>query len=265
MKYYACYFLVLLALILCQQASVAHTPKNGSHTSSCCCSTTVSKLPFIQFFKNNLLWSQGTYIAALLMALLIAGFMLNSSLLTLIAVSLWIFSLYFFRSPDRSYTIPAGHTPDEILICPADGKVVDIVDISDDFVGAESQRVSIFLSPLDVHVQWTPCSGIIKQIVYRPGAFMVAYAPKSSDINERNDLYLEDAHGKRIIVRQIAGFVARRICWWVEENEHITGGTKYGMIRFGSRVDIIVPKTVHIQVTIGQRVFGGQTILGMWQ
>lgn len=208
--------------------------------------------------KNNLLWRDGKYIALFLLVSAILSALFFKFLLIPV-ISLFIFSFYFFRNPERLCT--EALTDKSILICPADGKVVDVSDIKDDFY---RKKVSIFLSPLDVHVNWLPIDGTIKQVIYRPGKFVVAFAPKSSDINERNDVVIESKNGKTIIVRQIAGFVARRICCWVKENDKVQAGQKFGMIRFGSRVDIFLPENVEISVTIGDIVKGGQTVLGRW-
>lgn len=208
--------------------------------------------------KSNLLWRDGKYIA---LFLLVSGILsaLFFKFLLIPVIGLFIFSFYFFRNPER--LCAEALTDKSVLICPADGKVVDVSDIQD---GSYRKKISIFLSPLDVHVNWLPIDGAIKQVIYRPGKFVVAFAPKSSDINERNDVVIESKNGKTIIVRQIAGFVARRICCWVKENDNVQAGQKFGMIRFGSRVDIFLPENVEISLTIGDIVKGGQTVLGRW-
>ena len=153
--------------------------------------------------------------------------------------------------------------PDRVIIAPADGKVVEIVH--DEHAQLEegfAYRVSIFLSPLDVHVQRTPIAGTIKKTEYRRGAFMVAYAPKSSNLNERNDIIIMSADGFTIKVRQIAGIVARRILCWVKAGEQVSAGVPFGMIRFGSRVDVFLPPSIDLAVKKGDRVVGGLTVLG---
>jgi phosphatidylserine decarboxylase len=177
------------------------------------------------------------------------------------ATAAYLFSLWFFRNPPRSPvdTEDLYHIP---LLSPADGKVVSIIQSDHDIIGPCAYTIAIFLSPLDVHVQWTPCTGTVRQVCYTPGEHFVAYAPKSSAANEHNDLYLQHADGYRILVRQIAGLVARRICCWVQENEALHAGEKYGMIKFGSRVEITLPEATQICVTVGQRVYGGHTIVG---
>lgn len=182
----------------------------------------------------------------------------SSKVLVAAALGAFVFSVYFFRNPHRICE-EALHN-DRIVVAPSDGEVVEIVEVEDGFVGS-AKRISIFLSPLDVHVQWIPLRGIVEQIVYRPGKFVVAYAPKSSEINERNDIYLRTSEGVKLVVRQIAGFVARRICCWVKPQTQVQVGDKYGMIRFGSRVDVIVPRETKIAVKVGDRVYGGHTML----
>jgi len=180
-----------------------------------------------------------------------------------ISLFLLIFSFYFFRNPDR-VCIPALDDA-AVLICPADGKVVDIVFDSTMQLEGFAQKVSIFLSPIDVHVNWTPMSGTVEDVVYRPGTFSMAFLPKASELNERNDVSIANQKGEKIVVRQIAGTIARRICCWVKKGQSVPAGLKYGMIRFGSRVDILLPANVTLAVGIGQRVVGGQTVLGRWQ
>lgn len=215
----------------------------------------------IQFFTHNLLFTAGIYIFIATAALLILGYY-KSKILFIISLAFLLFSLYFFRNPERT---PASTEP-HALISPADGHVVDI-GVYDDPTYGKVQRVSIFLSPLDVHVNWTPIAGTIEAINYRPGKFVVAYAPKSSEINERNDIVIKtestaSTPSTTIVVRQIAGFVARRICWWINPGDKLPACYKYGMIRFGSRVDILMPLTATIAVTKDQYVMGGHTLLG---
>lgn len=212
----------------------------------------------INFLLNNLLWQDGKFIGILLLLAISLSFYFYRYFLILLIPAL-IFCLYFFRNPERG--CPEKLQDNSVLICPADGKVVDIS--KGDFEGY-SQKISIFLSPLDVHVNWSPEEGVVQKVCYRPGKFVVAYAPKSSDINERNDIIIDCKNGKTILVRQIAGIVARRICCWVEPKQELFAGQKIGMIRFGSRVDVFLPENVKIEIEVGQKVKGGQTVLGRW-
>jgi len=215
----------------------------------------------LYIFKNNLLWTYGMPIVVVIAAIAIFG-MLFFKPLMYVALGFFLFSLYFFRNPVRICKEAIDDL--SVLICPADGKVVDIVYDKNKGLDGYAQRVSIFLSAFDVHVNWAPISGTVKEVKYKKGAFKLAFLPKSSELNERNDLLLLGQNDKTIKVRQIAGLVARRICCWVTEGEHIRGGDKYGMIRFGSRVDIFLPEDVKLNVGVGQRVYGGQTVLGRW-
>lgn len=215
----------------------------------------------LYIFKNNLLWTQGLPIAIILAALSIFSLLFFKPLIYFV-IGFFIFSLFFFRNPDRS--CPEALDDLSVLVCPSDGKVVDIVYDKDNSLEGYTQRVSIFLSAFDVHVNWVPMNGVIKNITYKRGAFKLAFLPKSSELNERNDLLISDQNGKTIKVRQIAGLVARRICCWVNKGDAVKSGQKYGMIRFGSRVDIFLPADVTLNVGVGQRVYGGQTVLGRW-
>jgi len=223
-----------------------------------------------KFLSNNLLWQDGKYIAIItlltLAVLLFLKFKFNHSfvliiinILSILALGFFLFSLYFFRNPDR--VCKEREFDNNILISPADGKVVTIEKISGS--SDYTQKISVFLSPIDVHVNWIPDDGTIENVIYRPGRFIVAFAPKSSDINERNDIVINCKKGK-IQIGQIAGFVARRICCWVKKGDNVKEGTKFGMIRFGSRVDIFLPSNVEIKVNLGQKIKGGQTVIGRW-
>jgi len=164
----------------------------------------------------------------------------------------------FFRDPER--TIPTG---DGLIVSPADGKVVSIVDIKGDprFTEATA-RVSIFLSPLDVHINRSPVTGKIEQANYQRGKFLAAYKDEASARNEQNTLKLVDERGRRLGVVQIAGVVARRIICRVQRGDSVKRGDRFGLIMFGSRTDAYLPRGCRIEVTEGQRVKGGETILG---
>lgn len=214
----------------------------------------------ISFITSNLLWTCGLPIAIFIAILFVIALFYKP--LLLVVIPFFIFSFYFFRNPERQCI--ERLTDPNVFISPADGKVVDVAFDPHNGFDGYARRISIFLSPLDVHVNWVPVDGVIEAINYRPGKFLVAFAPKSSTINERNDLVIS-VRGKSIIVRQIAGFIARRICWWVNKDEAIVAGQKYGMIRFGSRVDLLLPADVDILVAVGDRVQGGCSVIAKWQ
>lgn len=201
---------------------------------------------------SNLLFTEGRVILAVIIGVALLGLFLHKSLLIL-ALAGFLFSFYFFRNPERS--CPAAEADSSLLVCPADGRVVDV----------QPGKISIFLSPFDVHVNRVPCAGTIEKLAYKPGKFMMAFVPKSSELNERNDVTVLTKDGKRVIVRQIAGTIARKICWWVTEGDQLEVGKTFGMIRFGSRVDILYePGAIDVAIAVGEYVYGGQTILGRW-
>ncbi len=173
-----------------------------------------------------------------------------------------LFTLYFFRNPTR-VCLEALVDP-TIIVSPADGTIIAIDTIDNQLDKAGIQRIAIFLSPLDVHVQWIPCDGFVEDITYKPGKFTPAFLPKSSERNERTDLTLRTAYGT-LIIRQIAGTIARRIVTWMQAQQKVRSGQKYGMIKFGSRVEVLLPQSVILCVVHGQKVQGGHTILGKWQ
>jgi len=215
----------------------------------------------LNFFKNNLLWSEGLHIFIVLVVLAVVSLFFFKPLFYLV-FAFFIFSLFFFRNPDR--VCVESFDDMSVLVCPADGKVVDIVYDENNGLEGYAQRVSIFLSPFNVHVNWVPMSGVIQDIQYKKGQFKMAFLPKSSELNERNDLLVTDKNSRTIKVRQIAGTLARRICCWVNKGESVRLGQKYGMIRFGSRVDIFLPSDISLNVGLGQKVYGGKTVLGRW-
>ncbi|HWG59600.1 MAG TPA: phosphatidylserine decarboxylase [Candidatus Acidoferrales bacterium] len=171
-------------------------------------------------------------------------------------ILLGLFVFYFFRNPDR--TIPAEPG---IVVSPADGHVVEIVDeLLDARMG---HRVSIFLSIWDVHVQRMPIAGRIADVVYRPGKFYAAFRASASRRNEQNIIYVH-APGGTLVFKQIAGAVARRVLCWKREGETVALGERVGMIRFGSRVDVWLPMETEVMVRRGQKVKGGESILAKW-
>ncbi len=158
----------------------------------------------------------------------------------------------FFRDPERVPPDAEG-----VVVSPADGKVVDVGEPS----GAEGRRLSIFLSPLDVHINRAPMNGKVSDVSYRAGHFFAAYKGKASEENERNAVELVDDAGRTLRIVQIAGFLARRIVCYVNPGDSLRKGQRFGMIMFGSRVDLHLPGDAEIEVAPGQRVRGGETIV----
>jgi phosphatidylserine decarboxylase len=163
----------------------------------------------------------------------------------------------FFRDPERQ--APTG---EGLIVSPADGKVVSVEGIKGDspFLGAAT-RVSIFLSPLDVHINRTPVEGRIEKITYQPGSFLAAYKEEASQRNEQNALTIVDNEGRTLGVVQIAGVLARRIICRATLGDRLTRGERFGLIMFGSRTDTYLPEGCRVEVAEGQRVRGGETVL----
>jgi phosphatidylserine decarboxylase len=171
---------------------------------------------------------------------------------------LLIFTLNFFRDPERH--TPAG---ENLIIAPADGEVVLIKGVrEEEYLQGDGTQVSIFMSPLNVHVNRFPITGRIGYYKYFPGEYLVAFDEKSSIRNERTHIGVEN--GKtRVLFKQIAGFVARRIIADVKVNDRAIAGQRFGMIRFGSRVDVIVSKNAQVQVKVGDKTVAGETVVAV--
>lgn len=162
----------------------------------------------------------------------------------------------FFRDPKRYTAMNDDH-----IIAPADGKVVVIEEIEEtEFLKDKRVQISIFMSPLNVHVNRNPIGGTVQYAKYHPGKYLVAWHPKASTDNERTTIVVGN-HNGQVLFRQIAGAVARRIRYYVKEDDQVKQGAEMGFIKFGSRVDVICPKDVKINVKIGDKVRGGETIL----
>lgn len=173
------------------------------------------------------------------------------------AVVLWILIVRFFRDPDIKIEIN-----DNQIIAPADGKVVVIEKtIEKEYLKEERIQISIFMSPLNVHVNRSPIAGLITYFKHHPGKFLVAWHPKSSTDNERTSIAIEHSSGVEIMMRQVAGAVARRICFYSEEGQQATQGEKFGFIRFGSRIDLYLPVSAKIKVNIDDISYGGKTVI----
>jgi phosphatidylserine decarboxylase len=177
-----------------------------------------------------------------------------------IGVILTIWCAYFFRDPERVTPVREG-----LVISPADGRISFVGPVVPppelDLERKPVTRVSIFMNVFDVHVNRSPVNATISRIAYIPGAFVNAELDKASEDNERQALTLDLADGRRLGVVQIAGLVARRIVKFVEQGEHLAAGQRFGLIRFGSRVDVFLPEGVNALVSVGQRAIAGETVL----
>jgi phosphatidylserine decarboxylase len=190
-------------------------------------------------------------LAAIAVGLLPGFFTLTMLGLTFI---LLLLILYFFRNPNRSVVAEPG-----MVIGPCDGKVVEISPMREpQYLDADTIRISVFLSVLDVHVQRAPVGGKVSLVEHRPGKFLQAFKPEASDVNERISMVIESQHG-RVLLQQIAGILARRCVNFTEPGENVRFGQRFGLIRFGSRVDLYLPPEAQILVNIGDQVYGGLT------
>jgi phosphatidylserine decarboxylase len=202
----------------------------------------------------------------------LAILLINVLLIKILDINKWIengflvwsifffcFVLYFFRNPKRNII-----TDDNKIIAPADGKVVVIEEVDvDEYFSEKKIQVSIFMSPSNVHVNRTPIGGEVKYTAYHPGKYLVAWHPKSSTENERTTIVIDNG-SVEVMMRQIAGKVARRIVYNLEEGDDVKQGLDFGFIKFGSRVDLFLPLDTKINVKLGQKVKGGITVVGEW-
>lgn len=176
--------------------------------------------------------------------------------LLLLSAFLVIFTLNFFRDPER--TVP---NKEKIVVSPADGRILFVKDVLDEkYINGKAKLVSIFMSPLNVHVNRIPISGKVEYVKYIQGEYLAAFEDKASERNERNEIGITSPAGK-VFFTQIAGFVARRIVSDLKVGDSVNIGNRFGMIKFGSRVDIIVPEQWHVKVKKDDNVTAGETIL----
>lgn len=175
----------------------------------------------------------------------------------IVSAFLFLIVLQFFRKPTRKTAINPKH-----IIAPADGKVVVIEEVEEsEYFKDKRIQVSIFMSPLNVHINFNPISGIISYFKYHPGKYLVAWHPKSSTENERTTIVTKNSDGTEILFRQIAGALARRICWYVDDGKKVTQGEEFGFIKFGSRIDIFLPLSAKILVNLDDKPIGGETVI----
>lgn len=177
--------------------------------------------------------------------------------LAVLPIILFLFTLFFFRNPERE--IP----PDELtLVSPADGVVMDVERVFEDqFLNGESIRVRIFLSVFNVHVNRCPMAGTVAFRSYRPGQMISAFKSHASELNEKNYVGIQNKH-LQILVTQVTGFIARRIVCWVNQGDTVGRGERFGLIKFGSCTEIFVPTNVAIMISAGDKVRGGISVIG---
>lgn len=184
------------------------------------------------------------------------------SRLLAIAASLFalltVFSVFFFRDPTRTADQTEG-----VLVSPADGRILSVERIEHhDYIGGPAWKISIFMSVFDVHINRIPSAGSVEYVKYNPGKFFKAFLDKASDENEHTEIGIITATGQRLIVKQIAGIIARRIIYRLHKGDQVTTGARFGMIKFGSRTELFVPIDSEILVAKGDCVKGGATVIG---
>jgi phosphatidylserine decarboxylase len=173
------------------------------------------------------------------------------------SVLLYLLILQFFRNPYRSTPLHTRH-----VIAPADGKVVVIEETEEtEYFNDRRRQVSIFMSPVNVHVNRNPVEGVVKYFKYHAGKYLVAWHPKSSTENERTTIVIQTPGKLEIMMRQIAGALAKRIVWYVKEGQAVAQGEEFGFIKFGSRVDVFLPLNAKVLVNIGDKTVGGVTVI----
>jgi phosphatidylserine decarboxylase len=202
-----------------------------------------------------------SFLILLLLNILVSVFWADKTLLKwtflICSLVLYVFLIFFFRWPERALE------PDpELVYAPADGKVVVIEETEEkEYFKDTRLQVSIFMSPFNVHSNRYPVSGHIKYVRYHPGNKMVAWHPKSSELNERSTIVIETKSGKEVLIRQVAGAIARRIVTYAKENQDVMQGDELGFIKFGSRVDIFLPAGTEIEIPILQEVRANKSII----
>jgi phosphatidylserine decarboxylase len=182
-------------------------------------------------------------------------------LLTLAGVVIFLLFLQFFRLPKRSNTASENE-----LVAPCDGKVVVLEEVEEpEYFKDKRIQVSIFMSPINVHANWVPCEGEVKYTKYHKGLYLVAWHPKSSTENERTTVVIERKPGQEVLLRQVAGAVARRIVYYVKPLQKVQRNEQFGFIKFGSRVDLFFPLGTDIVAKIGDVTKGNETVIARWK
>ncbi|HEX2619479.1 MAG TPA: phosphatidylserine decarboxylase family protein [Phototrophicaceae bacterium] len=204
-----------------------------------------------------------TGVCILLFNLLIAAILPGGAVLVSLIITLpaWYFFIQFFRNPSRITPVTESG-----IVSPADGTIVAIESVFEgEFFKVERLKISIYMSALNVHLNRIPLTGKVIYTKYHPGKYLVAFHPKSSELNERNTVVMENHQGQQILIRQIAGLLARRIVCYLQTGQSVHAGEELGFIKFGSRCDVFLPLDAVICVQLQQKVSGGETILAELQ
>lgn len=208
--------------------------------------------------QNNPIAQEGYPFIALFAFVTLTFALLGWGFLTLVLLALTLFSVYFFRNPER--VVPQG---ENLVVAPADGKVIFVGDVDETrYLQQRVTKVSIFMNVFNVHVNRAPCDGKVVDMYYQKGQFLNASLDKAASCNEQAGILLETPAGAKILFVQIAGLVARRIVTYPVVGSLLQRGMRYGLIRFGSRVDIYFPKGSDVLITLGEKTVAGETVLG---
>lgn len=201
----------------------------------------------------------------LLVSILVCGFAFYfldhwlANVVYVVMIGLSLLTIFFFRDPDRD--IPEG---EELIISPADGKVVFVKEIEEPvYIKGKATQISIFLSPLNVHVNRNPVSGSVEYLKYHPGEYLMAWTEHASELNERADFGVLHPSNTKIFFRQITGFLARRIVYNIKEGDELQAGERFGIMKFGSRMDVVVPENVDIKIKPGDKTVAGESVIGV--
>ncbi len=202
-------------------------------------------------------------VVIVLLSLLVANIPIKL-VLDIVALMAGSFTIYFFRDPERTPRSSNGFG-DDAVVAPADGKVVFTGEVDEpEFLKARAKMVSIFMSPVNVHVNRIPMNGRVGFLKYVEGKYLVAFDEKSSDRNERMLIGIENK-GQRLLFKQIAGFIARRIVCELSQGQSVKAGERFGMIKFGSRVDVLLPSNCNVKVGLNDKTVAGSTLIGTLQ
>jgi len=174
-------------------------------------------------------------------------------------VALGAFFAFFFRDPERASPAEAN-----VVLAPADGRVKFVGDAEPGVAPpGEWKQISIFLSPMDVHVNRIPASGTVTRVSYTPGKFLPAYRPEAAAVNERSEVWIDRGNGETVVARQVVGILARRVVCRAKIGERVRAGQRFGIMKFGSRMDVFLPRSATLKATVGEMVRGGETVIAV--
>ncbi len=185
--------------------------------------------------------------------------LISSIIISTILFIIWFLSIYFFRDPER---ISPPNLSDDTILSPADGKVVVVKELeSVEYLEKKAIQISIFLSPLNVHINRIPISGVLEYLVYQTGEYLMAWDDRATMNNEQAKFGLRHASGQKVLFRQITGFLARRVVYYIHVGDYLERNKRFGLMKFGSRMDVVLPRSANVLVKQGDKVVGGESII----